>query len=390
MTGLYLRRGVSTFLAIGLLTVLQLVLIGSAPVPTGKSHFELRSAGVVKLNDLSVEDAAVIDEATVVVVGTKSNKDGDEDPDRLDPNGAIVGFAEKVVRPFTNGHTARICRVSVSRGRIATTSTGRDPVLRVWDLKAGKTVATVEIDRPGGVSTHYGVAWFHKSDRVAVAAGKRVIVLDPGKPGEREELAIPAGSSRWVEKPTVSPDDSLLACTADRADVVVWEMATRKGIVFSLVPDKVDDPKQWLSGGVEFGPKGMLIAWRHGSDSEVPERQTEAETPAERRGVVSIDRHSGRVTPLGLGTSVYTLSCATDPTAKWLATAGSARPDEPRSAGNTTLGELRVYNLVTKELAFREQVAGHPLCWVAFTPSGKRIVSASYDGVVRWWDVRGE
>ncbi len=25
--------------------------------------------------------------------------------------------------------------------------------------------------------------------------------------------------------------------------------------------------------------------------------------------------------------------------------------------------------------------------WVAFTPSGKRIVASTADGVVRWWDV---
>jgi WD40 repeat protein len=32
-------------------------------------------------------------------------------------------------------------------------------------------------------------------------------------------------------------------------------------------------------------------------------------------------------------------------------------------------------------------VAGLPLMGVSFTPGGKRIVSTTSDGVIRWWDV---
>ena len=104
--------------------------------------------------------------------------------------------------------------------------------------------------------------------------------------------------------------------------------------------------------------------------------------------MVGVDIAKGKVIPLGIGQTIYTLHCAIDPSGTWLATVGNSRPEKPRPDGKTGVGELRVYRLATKELVSREQVEGLPLKWVAFTPSGKRIVTATYDGVVRWWDVK--
>jgi WD40 repeat protein len=367
-------------------------LPGSPAQPPGKDKptIRLTRAGEMKLDDVSVEDGAVIDESTVVVVGTTLNKDAEEDPDKLGSNGAIVNLARRSAEKFTNGHTARICSVSAGRGRVATISNHHDPVLRVWDLKAGKSVAEIKIEEPDP-PTHYAAACFHKSDRVAVAADKRLIVLDPARPDERLVLALPP-EVRWLDKPVVSPDDTRVASTGDRAGVVVWEVATRKATTHSLIPKGlgVDELEKWYAHGAAFGPKGILIAWRGGNDGEVPEGKTEKDVPAERRGVVQIDLPDGKVVPLGMGHTGRTLFCAIDPTGTWLATAGSSWRDKPRADGANSVAELRVYHLPTKELAFREQVEGLPLTWVAFTPSGKRVVTADYYGVVRWWDVQGK
>jgi WD40 repeat protein len=383
----HLFAGIAPVLAVAVLPALCSNSARSDPVPKDKPAIRLTLAGEMKLAELRVEDAAVIDDNTVVLVGTKNGPE-DADPDKLDPNGAIVDLIRKKARPFTNGHKARIGSVSVARGRVATASNSRDPVLRIWDLKANKSVAAIEIDKPGEEVIHYGVAWFHKSDRIAIAAGKRVIVVNPVKPDDRTEFACPPEGGRWLEEhPVVSPDDAWLACAADLHQVVYWKMATRKATALSLVPKKAKPEDSWHSGGVAFGPAGTLIAWRSESGAgEVPEKEAEKDVPADRRGVVQIDLSKGRLVPLGMGQSIYTLSCAIDPTGTWLATGGTGWLDRPQPDAKTG-SELRVYHLSSGKLAFRAQKDSLPLKWVSFTPSGKRVVCATYDGVVRWWDM---
>jgi WD40 repeat protein len=364
--------------------------VGAAPPPKERLVLPLAQTGELKVRDLSVEAAAVIDESTVVLVGTKANPDGDE-PDTLDPNGAIVDLSARKSRPFTNGHTARICDVAVNRGRVATVSTNRDPVLRIWDRKADKSVAAVEIEKPGDTAAHYAVSWFHKGERVAVVADPRVWVFDPGKSDDRTELACPPAARRWLSGPVaISPDDKRVYCTTVRGgELLGWELATKKATVSSILPTGYDgDGSGWTIGAVQFGPKGELFACRSfAPEDEVREKIAEKDVPADRRGTVRVDTASGKVTPLGMGLTIYTMTCAVDPTGTWLVTGGTGRLDPPIHDTKTG-GEFRVYHLPTGELAYREQPKGSlPLKWVSFTPSGKRIVSATYDGVIQWWDL---
>ena len=368
------------------------------PAPKGAPPLRLVQAGEVKVTGLLKEGAAVIDEDTVVLVGTKWNG-GEDDLDRAfqadEPNGAIVDLSKKTSRPFTNGHTNSIHGVSAARGRVATVSNHREAVLRVWDVKAEKTVAAVEIEKPDDQRfSGYGVAWFHKSDRVAIAADEQVIVLDPARPDDRLMLRLPAGTRVSLDGPAVSPDDAWVACTAifhqddtaNCAGLVFWDVAKRKETAISLLPKGLEDPRQWRTHSVAFGPTGTLFVC-HGGFLEMP--KAEADVPADRWGVARVELPGGRVTPLRMGRLGGPSGCAIDPTGTWLAAADSGKRDKPRADGDNTVGELRVYHLPSGSLAFREQVEGLPLSWVAFTPSGKRVVAAHSGGAVRWWDVKG-
>ena len=205
-----------------------------------------------------------------------------------------------------------------------------------------------------------------------------------------DEYTVPPDENAegWLSDPVVvSPDDTRVACTRIRARVVVWDVATRKPTVVSVIPPKAEEPEGWHSWGVAFGPTGALVAWGHGRHDEVPAGKIDADTPADRRGgAVRIDLPGGAVVPLGMGTSVYTRHCAIDPTGTWLAAVGSARSDK-RWQAVRTVRELRVYHLASGRLAYREQVEGLPLSRVAFTPSGKRLVGVTWKGEVTWWDV---
>ncbi len=364
----------------------------AAPRPAGQPSLRLKLAGEMKLPDLAIENAAIIGEEKVVVVGTTGNDDGEKEGDTLDANGAILDLGKKVHRPFTNGHKARIGTVSVSGDRIVTASNERDPVLRIWDFKAEKAVAAIKIEDPRTERVRYGAVCFRRGNRVAIAAQDRVIVLDPAKPNERTEFGTPDDKAYYTythENLTISPDDAWIACAVGTGHVAFWEVATKKTIALSLVPEKTEADDNWMSSGVTFGRKGSILAWRWKPvGGEVPNKTLEKDAPPGRRGVVRVDLDNKKVIPLNMGQSIYTLACAIDPTGDWLATAGSSRRDKPRADGNYILGEVRIYHLPTGALVFREPVEGLPLNWVGFTPSGKRLVSATYDGVVRWWDVQ--
>jgi WD40 repeat protein len=361
-----------------------------AGAPDKKATLRLAPAGNVRIDDLWVYDAVPVDDTTLVLVGTRAGAE-DADPNTLAPNGAMLDLATKKSRPFTNGHTARICSVAVRKGRIATAAIGRDPLLRLWDVKEGKTVQKVDLGKVvkdsgydrGKVdeTTEQAVAWFHKSDTLAIAADEYVILLDSPRPNKvAGVLRVPRPTEGWAQGPiAVSPDDEWVACPLGKANVAFWKVKTARATDVSLIPKGARKPDAWSAHGVVFGPTGQLFAWRSESAAEVPEKVAEKDVPADRRGVVRIElTDGGKFVPLAIGQSVYTLYCAIDPTGKWLATAGTGQPDN----------EVRVYHLPTGALVCREPLKGeHPPKWVAFTPSGKRLVCATLYGLVRWWQL---
>ena len=360
----------------------------SAPVPKDTPSIAVKFADKMAIPDIAIDSAAFIDESKVVVVGTKANKDG-EDANKLEPNGAILDLIKKDHAPFTNGHKARIGTVSVSGNRIVTSSNALDPTVRIWDVKKGKTIYEIKIEEPGEGCHQYGVACFHKSGRVAVAARQKMIVIDPAKSDDRSEYDIPNNSAWLGEELAVSSDDTWIAAPALKGHATFWSVASKKASSISLIPEKAEVEDQWRSSGVVFGTRGTLFAWRVNSSSEVPEKMAEADVSAERRGVVQIDTSGKRVVPRKIGHGNSTLSCAIDPTGEWMATGGSSRKDRPLTA-DTSTSELRIYHLPTGTLVHREQLEGLPLNKVAFSPSGKRLIATTYDGNVRWWDVEAK
>jgi WD40 repeat protein len=362
----------------------------------GQPEFRLTVGGEVKVADLWAWDAALADDDTVVMVGSTP---GPEEAalDKLGPCGAIVDLKAKRSTPFTNGHTAGIRCVSVSNGRVATTSSFQDPVLRIWDLKAAKTVQEITIDNPGPDSQDYYYAtWFHKTDRLAVSVPDRLLVFDPARPDDRTEFKLPDGGEASLHKPAVSVDDSQIAsaglvwpngsnCPVDRSGLVCWDVATRKATYLSLIPENAPDKEHWYACDTFFHPTGELFAWRY--CPEIPRKATLDEVPADRRSVVRVDLRERKVTPLGFEPNELA-HCAMDPSGKWLATVGPSRVVVPRPDSTTVLSELRVYHLPSKMMVFREQFdSARPANWVTFSPSGKRLYVNHGGGTVKWWNV---
>jgi WD40 repeat protein len=367
------------------LVFVPLAVLTSAPAPTDK--IRLTPAGKVKVDNLVVNDAALIDENRVVMVGRTGDAEDLSNVPALTEgvaNGAIIDLAKKSSQHFANQHPAQIWGVSSHGGRVVTVSTGLDgflrTLLRSWDLKRQESK---EVANLGETAASCRVRCFHKSDRVVLDAVERLFVFDPAKPKERMELACPAGVEHVSYPLAVSPNDAWIACSgSERDQVVCFEVATKKATVVAVTPK--DAEEKWFVGGFAFSPSGKLFVRRYSNSDEVPEGKAEKDVPAERRGVVRIDLPDGKVVPLGMGHTCGTSGCAVDGTETWLATVGRSRPDQPK--GNS-VGELRVYNLVSGKLAYREQLKDGVPGWVWFSPSGKRLVCVTDGGIVRWWDV---
>ncbi|HEY7329377.1 MAG TPA: hypothetical protein VH592_17175 [Gemmataceae bacterium] len=368
--------------------VVPLEVLTSAPAPRDKIH--LAPAGKVKVDNLVVNDAALIDEYRVVIVGRTGSVEDDVAMFEGVPNGAIIDLAKKSAQHFANRHPTQIWGVSSYGGRIVTVSTGERvagltdcfmrTIVRGWDLKAQESKEVVKL---GDSAASCQVRCFHKSDRVVVDEVEQLFVLDPAKPKERMELACPAGVEFLSHPLAVSPDDAWIACTgSERDQVVCFELATKKATVVAVTPK--DAGEKWFVYGLAFSPSGKLYVCRGGNAEQVPKGKAEKDVPAERRGTVRIDLPDGKVVPLNMGHTFGTSGCAVDGTETWLATVGGSRPD--KQPDGVFVGELRVYNLASGKLAYREQFEGGP-GWVWFTPSGKRLVCATSNGMVRWWDV---
>lgn len=364
------------------LVFLPVAVLTPAPAPTNKLH--LAPAGTVKVGNLFVHDAALIDENRIVIVGRTGDTDPAKDaPSEGLPNGAIISLATKSAQPFTNQHTSQMWSVSSYAGQVVTGSTGVNAaaLLRIWDLKGQESQAAAKLD-DAAATCH--AKCFHKSGRIVVDATEQLVVLDPAKPQERMELACPPGV-RWLSYPlAISPDDAWIACLGDRSQVVCFEVATKKATVVAVTPK--DAVARWSICGLTFSPSGKLFVCRHGSnEDEVRKGKEEKDVPAERRGIVRIDLPEGKLVPLNMGhTCGVTDYGAIDGQEKWLATVGSSRPD--KQVDEERVGELRVYNLASGKLAYREQLKEGPE-WAWFTPSGKRLVCVTTNGIVRWWDV---
>jgi WD40 repeat protein len=306
----------------------------------------------------------------------------------------IVDLKEKKSRPFVNDHVAGIASVSVSKNRLITASSSKDPFLRCWDRKANKALDAIRIpaepreDDTVRIISHFAAAAFPEDDRVAIEVGDRIKVLNLSDPTKPVTLEIPDLEGLLTEPLVVSPDGSKVACAAVSGEVVVWDVKSKK-IIFqeSIVRESEDRDQHDQISGICFGKDDTIYACRSGLNTEeVSEGKKENEVQASRRGIVRIDLNRRKVTPLPFGHNEGTFCCAVDPTGTWLATGGLSRVDKPDPNGIQRYGEIRVYHLSSGELAYREQIKDDPQCWIAFTPNGKRLISAQSTGKLTWWD----
>lgn len=248
------------------------------------------------------------------------------------------------------GHVGAVSSVAFSPAGRYLASGGHDHTARIWDLETGRTIRTLR----GHTNVVYGIAYSPDGQRLATASWDGTVRIWDA--GSGKELFNFRGHARSVHR-VAFIHNGLHVASLSGESVKVWDAKTGEVVqTFEAVDG-------WMHYGLACSPDGQFLA-----------------VTAHQPPVIIWKIDNGLVAQTIESAAALVKNLAFSPDGSLLA--GGAG-DEVRSEP----GEVDVWEAQTGKLVFRMLGHTEAIFGVAFSPDGRRLVSASLDHTVKIWDM---
>lgn len=305
-----------------------------------------------------------------IVVGGRESGRPDTVAPRLELS--IHPAPDRWLRAIDGPAYAAISDVAISPDGRAVAAASTDGVVRIWDLVSGKLLLTISGHTDQVLTLAYA------PDGRSLATGQKggeVRVWEVA--GGRLLLTVQAAASRpGTVRPVdlaYSPDGSQLAASLGRDSPEggpMWGEMTILTIKGDVRPRVVSPPKSHRGGTACFAADGKSLGF-------VCNGHLRLIDPGTAREVGLMEAPVGRNVTTAVSLSADGKQAAA--AVMWSAHKNDGPPYQH---------EVSVWDVATRRPA--ASLAGHTdqIISTAFLPAGETLVSASWDGTVRFWDVR--
>lgn len=308
-----------------------------------------------------------------------------------------VGAAREVA--VLNGHLDKIRDASFSADGTRVVTASEDGTARIWDAATGRAVAV--INAGGG---RFLRARFSPNGARVLTSSDVAIELWDASTGVKSAVLPGLGDEIWVNA-VFSPDGARVAAVSNRPQAQVWDVATARGI--ATLKHGYDG---W-SSAVAFSPDGSRVVTASASgDTDIWEIATGQRVAAlkghvNRIRTIAYARDGARILTASDDNSarIWDANTGHELAALWHTAAVNAAvfsPDGTRIVTASRDTTARIWDAASaREIASfphegstvavpnGERFRAGLVQAVAFFPDSTRVVTGTYDGTVRIWQV---
>jgi WD40 repeat protein len=246
------------------------------------------------------------------------------------------------------GHSDWINSVSFSPDGKILASGSRDNTIKLWDVKTGKVIKTLNQDSISILSISFS------PDGKTLASGSSDKAIKLWNVATGKEIKTLNGHSNTVRSVSFSPDGKTLASGSDDKTIKLWNVTTGKEI-------KTLNGHSDLIYSVSFSPDGKTLA--SGSEDKII-----------------------KLWNVATGKEIKTLNGHSD-----IVRSVSFSPDGKTLASGSGDKTIKLWDVAKGEEIKSLNGHNHFIFNVSFSPDGKTLASASDDNTIKLWDVaKGE